>query len=304
MAASSRKVTLIGVPTDMGASKRGSAGGPNAIRLAGVVRHLEALGCEVDDTGDVPVPKRKPKVGHPSMKYRSTIHKICEETAQRVYEAHDEGRLPVVLGGDHSLAMGSVSGTSKYYADEGKSVGLIWVDAHGDINTPKSSPSGNVHGMPLAHLLGMDTGLGAVMGRGAKVAARNVCLIGIRDVDASERINLRESGIKVFTMKDIDRHGMARVVEQAIEIAADQTDGIHVSYDIDAVDPAIAKGTGTPSRGGLTYRESHLLMELVADSELLVSLDMVEINPMEDVQNQTAGLASELIQSALGKRIY
>ena len=300
----SRKVTLIGVPMDLGASKRGAAGGPNAIRLAGVMRHLEALGVEVEDGGDVPVPKRKPQVGHPSMKFRSAIHKVCEETAKRVLEAHEDGRTPVVLGGDHSLAMGSVAGTAKFLSQEKKNLGLIWVDAHGDINTPKSSPSGNVHGMPLAHILGLDSNLGAIMGKGPKVQARNVCLIGIRDVDASERLNLRESGVKVFTMKDIDRHGMASVVEQALEIASDHTDGIHVSYDIDAVDPAIAKGTGTPSRGGLTYRESHLLMELVADSDLLVSMDMVEINPMEDVQNQTAGLASELIQSALGKRIY
>ncbi len=289
---------------DLGASKRGAAGGPNAVRLTGIVRRLEALGYEVEDAGDVPVPKRKAAPRYPSMKYRAAIHKVCEATAKRVLEAHEEGRLPVIIGGDHSLAMGSVAGSAKYYLGEKKQLGLIWVDAHGDINTPKSSPSGNIHGMPLSHILGMGESLSPIMGKGAKVAARNVCLVGLRDVDENERRHLRESGVKVFTMKDIDRHGMTHVALQAIEIASDHTEGIHVSYDIDAVDPAIAKGTGTPSRGGLTYRESHFLMEMIADTELVASLDMVEINPMEDVKNQTAGLASELIQSALGKTIY
>ena len=300
-----RKVSVLGVPMDLGASKLGAAGGPDAIRRAELIPALERLGLDAEDRGDVDVPDRPAKPGSARLKYRSAIHAVCSTLCDEVHAIHKEGRLPVVLGGDHSLAMGSVSGTAKFHAAKKQSVGLIWVDAHGDINTPESSPSGNIHGMPLAHLLGLgDRALASLGGRGPKVKARNVVLVGIRDLDLSERKNLRESGVNVFTMKEVDRYGMAWVAARAIEFASDQTAGIHVSFDIDAADPSVAQGTGTPMRGGLTYRESHLLMEMVADSEMLTALDMVEINPLEDVHNQTAGLASELIQSALGKRIF
>jgi arginase len=303
MPVESKKVTLLGVPMDLGASKEGADGGPEAVRRAGIQGQLESLGLDIVDGGDIDVPERPARSGKP--KYRKEILKVCERLCDAVYAAHKAGRVPVTLGGDHALAMGSVGGTAKFHRQQNERIGLIWVDAHADINTPKSSGSGNIHGMPVAHLLGMgDRKLAGIGGKGRKVDAVNVCLIGIRDVDPAERENLRSSGVRVFTMKEIDRHGMAHICEHAIEYATNGTDGIHVSFDIDAVDPAIAQGTGTPSRGGLTYRESHLLMELIADSGMLTALDMVEINPLADVHNKTAGLASELVQSALGKRIY
>ncbi len=209
------------------------------------------------------------------------------------------------MGGDHSLAVGSVSGVSRAFRDKGRKIGLIWVDAHADINTPETSPTGNVHGMPLAHLLGMGhKDFARLGGFSPKIDPRNVVLVGIRDVDRAEAVNIRKSGIRVFSMQEIDRYGMGVVTEQAIDMASDGTAGFHVSFDIDSVDPGNAPGTGTIKRGGLTYRESHLFMELVADSERMLGLDLVEVNPLEDTQNATAVLASELICSAMGKNIY
>lgn len=300
-----KRAAVIGVPLDLGASKLGAAQGPEAIRRTDLIADLARLGLDAEDLGDVEVPERPKGTGGKHRRFLDQILKTCKALEAQVLSAHKSGAVPVVLGGDHSLAVGSAAGTARFFAGKKKSVGLIWVDAHADINTPDTSPSGNVHGMPVAHLLGMgDRKMAALGGAGAKFKARNVCLVGIRSVDENERRNLRESGVNVFTMKDVDRHGIAQVVEKALELACDGTDGIHLSFDIDAVDPAVAQGTGTPSRGGLTYRESHLLMEMVADSDRLRSLDMVEVNPLEDVHNNTAELASELIQSALGKRIY
>ncbi len=301
----SRKVALIGVPLDWGASKRGASGGPAAIRRAELQKHLEGMGLAVADLGDIAVPKENVRPGGGKMKYAPVIRKVCRLLAEETYDALKSGHTPVVLGGDHSLAAGSVSGVARRFRESGKDIGLIWVDAHGDINTPQTSPSGNLHGMPLAHILGMgDKALSRLAGFSPAVAASRVALVGVRDLDAGERANLRKSGIRVFTMMDIDRHGLARVIEQAIETAGEGTAGIHVSFDIDAADPSIAEGVGTPKRGGLNYREAHLLMEIVAESGRLLSLDLTEVNPLEDSHNMTAVLASELIQSALGKRIY
>lgn len=300
-----RTAAVIGVPMDLGASKKGAGAGPEAIRRTDLISKLKALGWDASDWGDVPVPDRPKTAGEKNARYFAPILKVCQALAAEVQSAHKAGALPIALGGDHALAVGSVSGSAKHFAAKGKSIGLIWVDAHGDMNTPSTSPTGNVHGMPLAHLLGLgDKRMSSVAGTGQKVKARNVCLVGIRDLDAAERKNIRDSGVNIFTMKDIDRRGMASVVEEALELASHHADKVHVSFDVDAIDPAVAQGTGTHSRGGLTYRESHLLMEMVADSELLCSLDLVEVNPLEDVQNHTAELACELIQSALGKRIY
>lgn len=305
MPAGSKKVSLIGVPMDLGASKLGATGGPDAIRRAGISKALSKLNYEVAYDDDVEVPERPDNQGSLKTRCKKEIVKVCEELAAAVLKAHKGGSFPIALGGDHSLAMGSVAGSWKYYKEKKQSIGLIWVDAHGDMNTPATSPSGNIHGMPLASLLGLgDKRLIGIGGKGAKVKARNVALIGIRDLDDNEKQNLRDTGVHVFTMKEIDRYGMPRVVERAIEAASDQTDGVHVSFDIDAADPALAVGTGTKARGGLTYRECHLLMEMMADSEMLCALDMVEVNPLEDAYNQTAVLASELIQSALGKSIF
>ena len=300
-----KKAVLIGVPLDWGASKRGAAGGPSAIRRTEVQKSLEALGLEVEDVGDVEVPQRG-KVGNPKLKYAALIGKVCEDLAKRTHAALKAGATPITLGGDHSLAMGSAAGVARWAReDKERPIGLIWVDAHGDINTPETSPSGNVHGMPMAHLLGMgDKNLNRIAGFAPTLDARRCCLIGVRDLDDSEKGNLRKSGVHVFTMADIDRQGMAGVIERAIDIAGSETAGIHVSFDVDAADPSIAQGVGTPKRGGLTYREAHLLMEMVADCGKMVSLDMAEVNPLEDSHNQTAELASELILSAMGKRIY
>ena len=301
-----RKVAIIGVPLDLGASRRGVDMGPSAVRVTGLADRLRELGCEVRDTGDVDVPL--PEETHPGdakKHFAEDIQKVCQELCDRVAKVLGEGSLPVTLGGDHSLAMGSVAGVARHHRAKGEKVGLLWFDAHGDMNTPETSGTGNIHGMPLAHLLGLgDAGLAGIGGVGPKVAAANVCLVGIRDLDAREKKLIAESGMGVYTMKDIDRHGVSHVLEEAIERASRGTAGFHVSFDIDCIDPGVARGTGTPKKGGLTYREAHLCIEMVADSQRLTSLDMVEINPILDHRNSTADLGSELILSALGKSIY
>ncbi|MBI4371370.1 MAG: arginase [Elusimicrobia bacterium] len=299
-----RHATVIGVPLDYGASKRGASGGPAAVRRANLVELLEALGLDVSDAGDLPVPKVAP-AAKGKLKNGAAILKVCRELESQCYEAVANGSTPITLGGDHSLAVGSVSGVARAFRDKGRKVGLIWVDAHADINTPETSPTGNVHGMPLAHLLGMGhKDFARLGGFSPKVDPRNVVLVGIRDVDRAEAVNIRKSGIRVFSMQEIDRYGMGVVTEQAIDMASDGTAGFHVSFDIDCVDPGNAPGTGTIKRGGLTYRESHLFMELAADSERALGLDLAEVNPLEDTQNATAVLAAELIASAMGKNIY
>jgi len=305
VSAGNQKVSILGVPLDLGASKLGATGGPDAIRRTGISKALEALNYDVIYDDDIEVEERPDDQGNSKTRFKKQIIKVCEDLADAAYKALKKGSIPLTLGGDHSLAMGSVAGSWKYFKEKKQNIGLIWVDAHGDMNTSATSPSGNIHGMPLASLLGLgDKKLVGIGGKGAKVKARNVVLIGIRDLDENEKHNLRETGVTVFTMKEIDRYGMPRICERAIEAASDQTDGIHVSFDIDAADPALAVGTGTKARGGLTYRECHLLMEMFADSEMLCALDMVEVNPLEDAFNQTAVLASELIQSAFGKSIF
>jgi len=290
---------------DLGAGTRGSSGGPAAIRRTDLASRLGALGLAVEDRGDVPVPSRPSKPGSSGFKYAEEIRKVCRETAAQTYRAAREGALPVVLGGDHSLAMGSAAGVAKYHREGKKPIGILWIDAHGDMNTPKTSPSGNIHGMPLAHLVGLgDKRLNRLAGFVPAIDPSRACLIGIRDLDEGEKGNMRQAGVRVFTMSEIDRHGMARVAAEALERAGAGAAGVHVSFDIDAADPSIAEGTGTKQRGGLTYREAHLLMEIICESKRMVSLDMVEVNPLEDTHNATAVLASELIQSALGKRIY
>ena len=304
MSGKKKHATIIGVPLDYGASKRGASGGPAAVRRANLVEGLEALDLEVTDAGDLAVPKVTP-VAKGKLKNGAAILKVCAGLEKQTYEAVANGSTPITLGGDHSLAVGSVSGVSRAFRDKGRKIGLIWVDAHADMNTPDSSPSGNVHGMPLAHLLGMGhKDFARLGGFSPKIDPRNCVLLGVRDVDKAESVNIRKSGIRVFSMQEIDRFGMGAVTEQAIDMASDGTAGFHVSFDIDAVDPGNAPGTGTIKRGGLTYRESHLFMELVADSERMLGLDLVEVNPLEDTQNATAILASELIASAMGKNIY
>jgi len=244
------------------------------------------------------------KVGEGKLRYKTPILATCAELCDRVGQALEKSRMPLVLGGDHSLAIGSVAGSSGFYAKQGDAIGLIWLDAHGDSNTPETTPSGNIHGMALAVLLGLgDHDLVNLGGRSPKVQARNTVLIGIRDLDPGERDILKKSGVNVYTMRDLDERGMRDVVDEAIGLASDGTAGVHLSLDLDVVDPEDAPGTGTPVWGGITYREAHLAMEMLSDRAQIVAVDLVEVNPVLDTQNMTGILAAELAQGVLGKRI-
>lgn len=300
-----RLIHVIGVPLDLGGGRRGVDMGPSAVRIAGLGERLAGIGCTVVDKGnlDAPIPETRAE-RDPRKKYVREIARVCQKLYQQVYQSLTEGALPLVIGGDHSLAAGSVGASADFAAAQGKDLGLIWVDAHGDMNTPASTTSGNVHGMPLAALLGPEPAeLSKIGVRSPKVRPEKTVLIGIRNLDPLEKARLREAQVHVFTMKDIDRDGMAEVMRRALAIAGDGTAGIHVSFDLDVCDPSIAPGVGTPVRGGLAYREAHLVMEMVADSGRLLALDLVEINPTLDTQNQTAILGAELALSALGQEI-
>jgi arginase len=301
-----KPIRIIGVPLDLGGNRRGVDMGPSALRIAGLGERVAALGYSVTDAGDVraPIPETQQPYDE-RKKYIRDIAAVCQTLYDTSLGALREGALPIVLGGDHSVAAGSV-GASAEWARATKSlpIGLLWVDAHGDMNTPATSPSGNVHGMPLAALLGPEPSeLANIGGFSPKALPAKTVLIGVRNLDEREKIAVRDSRIHVFTMKDIDRQGIASIVEQAIVLAGHQTAGIHVSFDMDACDPQIAPGVGTPVKGGLNYREAHMVMEIVADSGLLTALDMVEVNPTLDVRNTTAQLGVELTLSALGKKI-
>jgi arginase len=298
-------VHVIGVPLDLGGGRRGVDMGPSAVRHAGLGERLTALGYRVADRGDlhVPIPETKAP-GQESKRYIREIARVCHRLYLTVLSSLEGGARPVVLGGDHSLAAGSVAATSDFARRSGKPIGLLWIDAHGDMNTPASTGSGNVHGMPLASILGPEPAeLSRIGGFSPKVRPEHVVVVGVRNLDEREKTLVRQSGIKVFTMKDIDRRGVAAVMEEAVAIASKARGGLHVSFDLDVCDPSIAPGVGTPVKGGLDYREAHLAMEIVADSGKLVSLDMVEVNPILDTENATAILATELVLSALGMNI-
>ena len=300
-----RPVHIIGVSLDLGGNRRGVDMGPSAFRIAGLGERLTALGIPVVDAGDLvaPIPEVK-AFGDPTKKYIREIARVCERLYKTSLAVLEKGGIPLVLGGDHSLGAGSVAATADYLRRENKALGLIWVDAHGDMNTPGTSSSGNVHGMPLAALLGPEPAeLARIGGFSPKVLPAHTVLIGVRNLDEREKVAVRDSHVNVFTMKDIDRQGIASVVEQAVRLAGNGTAGIHLSFDLDVCDPGIAPGVGTPVKGGLDYREAHMLMEVVADSGLLTSLDLVEVNPTLDVRNTTAQLGAELAASALGMKI-
>ena len=298
-------VAVLGVPLDLGAGRRGVDMGPSAMRVAGLNARLESLGYRVEDLGNVAVEQpESSKVGPQNARYLKPIAATCRALAERVERAMRQGRFPMVLGGDHSVAVGTVNGVAAWYRRTGRRIGVIWLDAHTDMNTPETSPSGNVHGMPLACLVGSGPReLTHLRGVAPVLDPRNVVLVGIRDVDLTERPVVRESGVKVFTMRDIDERGMRAVMTDAITIASRGAAGIHLSLDMDGIDPDEAPGVGTPVRGGLSYREAHLAMEMLCDSRLLCSMEMVEVNPVLDVANRTAQLAVELALSAMGKRI-
>jgi arginase len=303
---SRRSIRILGVPLDMGASRRGVDMGPSALRVAGLQARLQALGHDVSDGGNirVEVPETRAR-GERNAHYLAEIAETCSHTAQAVLEILKKASIPLVLGGDHSLAAGTVSGVAEFYRRRKQKIGLIWMDAHPDINTPKTSPSGNVHGMPLAALAGLGPEpLSNLFGYAPKVAPENVVLIGVRNIDTAERDNLRRAGLThVYTMRDIDERGMRAVMEDAMRAAALNTAGYHVSLDMDWIDPEDAPGVGTPVRGGATYREAHLAMEILADRGQMVSMEIVEVNPVIDEHNRTAELAVELACSAFGKKI-
>jgi arginase len=298
-------IAILGAPLDLGAGRRGVDMGPSALRVANLNARLQSLGFKVDDQGNVPVEQAESsKVGPASARYLRPIAATCAELASRVEGAAARGQFPLVLGGDHSIAIGTVSGMARHFRKRQQKLGVIWMDAHTDMNTPGSSPSGNVHGMPLACLIGQGpkelTRLG---GFSPTVDPRNVALVGIRDVDLPEKSIVWKSGVRVFTMRDIDERGMRAVLQDALQVASDGTAGVHLSLDMDGVDPSEAPGVGTPVRGGFSYREAHLAMEILSDSRKLCSMEVVEVNPVLDTANRTALLGVELVMSAMGKRI-
>jgi arginase len=298
-------IHVLGVPMDLGSGRRGVDMGPSAIRIAGLEDRLRELGHTVVDEGDLTIRNMEAlKVGDVRARYLGEIARASAVACRKVDRVMQRGHFPLVLGGDHSIAVGTVSGIAAWCRRRGKKLGLLWVDAHGDINTPESSPSGNIHGMPVAALLGYGPPeLTRIGGAFPKVDARNVALVGIRSLDEGEKHRLKETGVQVHTMSDIDRHGIHRIMKKALARVTDGTDYVHVSFDLDAVDPTVAPGVGTPVKGGLDYREAHLIMELLHDSKVMTSLEMVEVNPILDTGNASAAFAVELVQSAFGKKI-
>jgi len=301
-----RAAGILGVPLDLGSGRRGTDMGPSAVRLANLAPRLEGLGFLTRDLGYLAVAApetRQP--GDERLRFGREIQRTCLRLRDRVKAALDAGMFPIILGGDHSVAMGSVAGSAHHLQERGGALGCLWIDAHADVNTPETSPSGNVHGMPLAVLLGLGDPMLLEIGRHTPVLSpRHTALLGLRSVDEGERKRLRDLGLLVFTMRELDERGVSACVREAIARVTTGTAGFHLSLDMDALDPEEAPGVATPVPGGLTYREAHLACELVADSRKLVSMDVVEVNPILDEHNRTAEIAVQLILSAMGKRIY
>lgn len=300
-----RSIRLIGVPLDLGAGRRGTDMGPSALRIAGLAERLSELGYVIKDSGDISTKSPETiKVGHERLKYLNEVLRAVTTLSETVEKSLHDHEFPLVIGGDHSIAIGTLAGIAGHFRKQNKKVGVIWVDAHGDMNTPETSPSGNIHGMPLAISMGVGhPKLTAVGGNFAKVDPSKTVLLGIRTLDQGEIDHIREMGVTVFTMRDIDKQGIHSVVEKAIEIASRDTAGIHLSFDADSIDPSVAPGVGTPVHGGLTYREAHYVMESLHDCRKVVSVEFVEANPILDMMNQTAKIGVELIGSFFGKRI-
>lgn len=300
------RIRLIDVPMDLGAGRRGVDMGPSALRLAGIKEKIGAMGFSVEDDQDdifVPIPEHG-HVENTNLKFLKEIITTCEHLACRVELAKEEGVFPIVMGGDHSIAIGTIAGLSSYYKKMGKRLGVVWIDAHADMNTPETSPTGNIHGMPLA----VNMGLGAdelvnLHGKFHKLDPKNVALIGIRDLDREEKKNVKARGVNAYTMADVDRLGIYAVIQEAIAILKGRVDVIHISFDVDGMDPGVAPGVGTPVPGGLRFRETHLIMETLAETGLVESMEITEINPILDIRNQTAETAVEMVCSALGKTI-
>jgi arginase len=299
------KVAIIGAPMDLGAGRRGVDMGPSALRVAKMNERIASLGYTVEDLGNLNVVQAESvSEGIATARYLKEIALTCTRLAQLVESAVEAKKFPLVLGGDHSIAVGTVSGLSHYYHKQGKKIGLVWIDAHADMNTPETSPSGNVHGMPLACCVGMGPPeLTNIFDFAPKVEPRNVAVIGLRSVDTEERRNVQKAGVRAYTMRDIDERGLRAIMQEALEAANDGTAGFHLSFDMDSVEPHEAPGVGTPVKGGITYREAHLAMENICDCDRMLGIEVVEVNPVIDEANRTALLAVELVMSALGKRI-
>lgn len=300
-----RKIKILGVPLDLGQRRRGVDMGPSALRAARLQDRLRLLGHEVEDMGNLPVviPETQ-QVGDDCVRYLDEIADVCRGIANRVGQIADEASIPLLVGGDHSIAVGSLTGMARSIRKRQSNIGLIWLDAHADMNTPATTPSGSIHGMALACIIGHGAdSLVQLNGQVPIVAPKNVALIGVRDIDRLEQANVIESGIHVFTMRDIDEQGLRGVIARAMEFVSRDTEGFHVSLDMDFVDPTEAPGVGTPCPGGITYREAHLAMEMIADSGQMLAFEVVEVNPILDTGNRTGLLAVELACSAFGKRI-
>jgi arginase len=295
-------ITIIGVPMDLGQSRRGVDMGPSAIRYAGVVERLEKLDYEIHDKGDIEIgrPGKDEESSDGNLKYLKAVSKASDKLASAVNEVVESGSFPLVFGGDHSIAIGTLAGISKHY----ENLGVIWYDAHGDLNTGETSPSGNIHGMPLAISLGIGhPALTNIADYSPKVRYENIVIIGARSLDEGERELIREKGIKVYTMHEIDRLGMTKVMEEAVEYLKSKTDGVHLSLDLDGLDPSDAPGVGTPVLGGISYRESHLAMEILEESKIITSAEFVEVNPILDEKNKTATVAVALMGSLFGEKL-
>ena len=298
-------IRVLGIPLDLGQARRGVDMGPSAVRAAGLNSALRALGHHVEDAGNIHVRiAEEQHFGDKRAKYLKEIAATCREAAERVYQTVAEEWFPISLGGDHSIAVGTQAGVSRLYHERGQSIGCIWIDAHADMNTPETSPSGNIHGMPFAASLGFGPEeLANIFGFAPKLRAANCALIGLRDLDGRERRLVKNSGVHAFTMRDIDEYGLRTVMEKSLAAATNGTAGFVVSLDMDVVDPHEAPGVGTPVRGGITFREAHLIMEMISDSKKMLALELVEVNPIIDVLNRTAILAVGLAASGLGKKI-
>ena len=298
-------VSVIGVPSDLGANMRGANIGPAAIRIAGLHEKLKVLGFTIDERGDIAVPLREIlSTREVNEKHRTSIRDICTRLSDEVFLSLKSGHKPIVFGGDHSIGMGTISGVSRFTREQNSFMGLIWIDAHADMNTPETTHSGNIHGMPLSTVLGHGfPDLVELDGFSPKVRAQNVALIGIRTLDSEEKEVCRKSGVRYFTMREIDERGMHSVMQEAIKVATAGTMGFHLSFDLDGIDPLYAPGVSTPVTGGLSYREAHLALEMMADTGKLLSMEFVELNPMCDIEHKTARLVVDLVQSALGKSI-
>ncbi|SHF73198.1 arginase [Ornithinibacillus halophilus] len=298
-----KKISMIGVPMDLGQSRRGVDMGPSAIRYAGAIEKLQELDYQIHDLGDIPINRPDQRENLNNGTNLKNLDQVIEGNAllaDKVDKEIENGAFPLILGGDHSIAIGSLAGISKHYDN----LGVIWYDAHGDLNTGDTSPSGNIHGMPLAVSLGLgDERLTNILGYAPKIKPENIVIVGARSLDPGERELIQNKGIRVYTMHEVDRMGMSNVIEETISYLKEKTDGVHLSLDLDALDPVEAPGVGTPVLGGLTYRESHLAMEMLADSELITSAEFVEVNPILDEKNKTGEMAVGLMGSLFGEKL-